>query len=280
MKAALAAAVVALGSCVGLAAAAGGPAEQGQTLFQAKCTSCHTLGGGDAVGPDLKGIVDTVDPETVRRFIAEPDKLIAEGDPAVKALVAKYHGIQMPNLGLTAADVGALVAYLETQGTAATTTTTATTTTATETTAAQGDAAAGKDLFTGGKASRTAARRASRATRSPARARSAAARLGPTLTGAYEKYGGAKGFAAVLTTIPFKTMVPVYEDHAITKQEAASLAAYLATTSGDEPSSSRTWLLVVLGVAVTAGLLALALLIWPRRRLDVRRRLLADTRRP
>ena len=30
-------------------------ADQGQQIFQLKCTSCHTIGGGKLVGPDLQG---------------------------------------------------------------------------------------------------------------------------------------------------------------------------------------------------------------------------------
>ena len=284
MKLALLAAVVALGTFAGLAAAAGGERSRGAEpppLFQSKCSSCHTLGGGDTVGPDLKGITDTVDPETVRRFIAEPDKLIGEGDPQIKALVAKYHGVQMPNLGLSTTDVDALVSFLEAEGGGgATATTPATTTPATTTPAPQGDAATGKDLFTGSDAFANGGAACISCHTIAGAGALGGGQVGPDLTKAYERYGGAKGLASVLTTIAFPTMVPVYKDHALTKEEAASLAAYLQTASAEQPSSDRTWLFVVLGVAVAVCLLALAFLVWPRRRhLDVRRRLVADTAR-
>jgi mono/diheme cytochrome c family protein len=238
---AAAAAVVAFGSWIGLAAAAGG--DQGQKVFRSNCTSCHTV--------------------------------IAEGSPAIKALVAKYHGVHMPNLGLSAADIDALVAYLETQAKAGGATTT--TTTAPATGAPKGDAAAGKDLFTGA----TALAHGGAACISCHSISGAGAlgggKVGPDLTTAYERYGGAKGLVSVLSTISFPTMVPVYKGHALTGHEAASLAAYLATPRDAKASNDRTWPLVAIGAAVTVGLLALALLLWPRRRhLDVRRRLVAD----
>ena len=101
----------------GLAVAAGGgPAEQGQALFKQDCSGCHTIGGGDAVGPDLKGIVATAGESTVRDFASDPDKILGSGDPKIAALVKKFHGVKMPSLGLTAAQVDALVAYLKTTG--------------------------------------------------------------------------------------------------------------------------------------------------------------------
>ena len=275
MKLALLAAVIALGSPVGIAAGADG--DQGEALFKTKCASCHTFGGGDTVGPDLKGVTDRHDPETLRRFIAEPDKLIAEGDPAVEALVAKYRGVQMPNLGLAPTEVDALVSYLETRDSGGGTSTAAP---QGPKPAEQGDAATGEDLFDGSKAFANGGAACISCHTLAGAGTLGGGRVGPDLTTAYDRYGGAKGLASVLTTVAFPTMVPVYEDHALTKQEAASLAAYLATTVDEQPADDRTWLLVALGAGVTVCLLALAFLVWPRRRhLDVRRRLVADTRR-
>jgi mono/diheme cytochrome c family protein len=289
VRAALVAAVLTLGACVGLAAAAADP-EQGKLVFERSCGSCHTLGGGDTVGPDLQGVTERRDPELVRRFIAEPDKLIAEGDPEVTALVEKFGGVQMPNLGLPAADVDAVVAYLETQGGAAAgggaTTTpateTGTTTTATETAPetvapAGGDAATGEKLFTGEEAFSNGGAACISCHAIAGDGALGGGRVGPDLTGAYTKYGGATGVPRVLETLPFPTMVPVYEGQPLTKEEAAHLAAFLETTAGEEPSDGTTWLFVVLGAGVATLLLALALLVWPRRRLVVRRRLVSTS---
>jgi cytochrome c2 len=278
----LAVAVVALGSCVGLAVAASDPAERGKTLYEQSCASCHTLGGGDTAGPDLEGVMERRDAEFVRRFIAEPAAVIAEGDPEVKAMVEKFGGVQMPDLGLPAADVDAIVAYLAAQsGAAAPGTTTApaetqtapTETTATETEASRGDVATGEELFNGEQAFANGGAPCLSCHSIAGTGALGGGKLGPDLSDAWEKFGGAAGFAAVLTTLPFPTMVPIYQDNPLTKDEAADVAAYMETTSGEEPDSSATWLFVALGVGVTVILLGLALLIWPRRRLVVRKEL-------
>jgi len=91
------------------------PAEQGRILFEQLCTSCHTIGGGDRIGPDLAGMTERRDPDWLLRMISEPDKLIAEGDPVVTALIERYNNIVMPNLGLDRNQASAIVAYLQAQ---------------------------------------------------------------------------------------------------------------------------------------------------------------------
>jgi mono/diheme cytochrome c family protein len=275
----LAGALAVVGMAAGIALAAGGPVEQGEALYQKNCSSCHTLGGGDTAGPDLQGITERRDPEFIRRFIADPAAVIAEGDPDVKAMVEKFRGLQMPDVGLADADVDAVVAYLEAQdGGSSGQETTPTETGPAATTpeaAATGDAATGEDLFTGAKTFENGGASCISCHAVAGTGGLGGGQVGPDLTGSFEKLGGAKGLASVLETVAFPTMVPVYEDHPLTKQEAADLAAFLETAPAEEPASSRTWLYVVLGIAGAIALLLLALIVWPRRRLVVRRRLVA-----
>jgi hypothetical protein len=46
--------------------------------------------------------------------VAEPDRVLAEGDPIATALVAKYKNIPMPNLRLDHEEVAAILSFLET----------------------------------------------------------------------------------------------------------------------------------------------------------------------
>jgi len=87
--------------------------DEGQQLFQTRCTACHTIGGGVRVGPDLKGVTERRDLAWLRRFILGPDQMLKEGDPIARAMLQEF-GIPMPNLGLTAPQVEAIIAYLQT----------------------------------------------------------------------------------------------------------------------------------------------------------------------
>ena len=85
-------------------------------LFESRCGACHTIGNGDRVGPDLAGVTARRDRAWVSRYLAEPDRMRAEGDPIATALFAKYNNVPMPNLRLSGIEVAGLLSYLETQG--------------------------------------------------------------------------------------------------------------------------------------------------------------------
>ena len=87
--------------------------EKGEKLFATRCAACHTLGGGDRIGPDLIGVSETRDPAWLARWVSEPDKMLEEGDPLALQLFEQYQGIRMPNLGLSPQEVSAVVAYMK-----------------------------------------------------------------------------------------------------------------------------------------------------------------------
>jgi protein SCO1 len=87
----------------------------GQALFARTCASCHTVGRGDRVGPDLGGLMTRRSRDWVSRYVIDPDKLRREGDPAALALAERFKTIRMPRLGLAEGDVQDLIAYVEAQ---------------------------------------------------------------------------------------------------------------------------------------------------------------------
>jgi protein SCO1 len=91
----------------------------GEALFIKGCSTCHTIGGGDAVGPDLKDVSKRRDPEWLAKFMMEPNRMRARKDPLALALTAKFKNIRMPNLGLKKEDVGDLLGYIEARSKAA-----------------------------------------------------------------------------------------------------------------------------------------------------------------
>jgi protein SCO1/2 len=86
--------------------------DQGGYIFRTRCVGCHTIGGGDALGPDLKGVTDRRDTAWLSRYLAAPDRVLADGDPVAAALFARYHQIPMPNLGLDQETINAVINYL------------------------------------------------------------------------------------------------------------------------------------------------------------------------
>ncbi|GAM96623.1 cytochrome oxidase biogenesis protein Sco1/SenC/PrrC [alpha proteobacterium U9-1i] len=88
---------------------------RGSYLFRTRCVTCHTIGGGDRLGPDLAGVTDQRPQAWLSRWIREPDRMIAERDPTALALLARYRNLPMPNLSLGGDDAEAIIEYLRSQ---------------------------------------------------------------------------------------------------------------------------------------------------------------------
>lgn len=93
---------------------------EGESLFRTRCNSCHTIGAEEnslaakrAIGPDLAGVTYSRDRAWLTRWLAEPDKMLAEKDPLAMAQLAAYNNVPMPNLSLSGKDIQALLTYLE-----------------------------------------------------------------------------------------------------------------------------------------------------------------------
>jgi protein SCO1/2 len=84
----------------------------GEGIFLRACASCHTIGEGVKYAPDLQAVTLRRSPDWLARFIAKPDRMLAEKDPIAVALDAGYPAIQMPNLGLGPDDVADVLTYL------------------------------------------------------------------------------------------------------------------------------------------------------------------------
>lgn len=87
--------------------------------FESRCASCHTIGQGDRIGPDLSQVTVRRSPAWVARYMKEPEKVLAEGDPAAVQLFKRYKQVGMPNLRLGEEDVAALISYIDEQDKAA-----------------------------------------------------------------------------------------------------------------------------------------------------------------
>lgn len=92
----------------------------GESLFRTRCSACHTIGGGDLLGPnkeklgpDLYAITQKREMPWLIRFMKEPDKMFEEKDPLSMALLEAYDNVPMPNLSLNDKDIEQLLLYIE-----------------------------------------------------------------------------------------------------------------------------------------------------------------------
>lgn len=96
----------------------------GENLFRTRCSACHVIGNSDQVpphmrgrllGPDLFNVTQRRDRDWLARWLAEPDKMLAEKDPIAVELYAKHDKVAMPNFSLNEKDVTALIDFLESE---------------------------------------------------------------------------------------------------------------------------------------------------------------------
>ncbi len=84
----------------------------GEVLFKAKgCYTCHTIGGGDRVGPDLQGLFERREEGWVRKYLHDPVTMTAQ-DPIARGLKEKYRA-QMPRLNLSEREIEELLNFLK-----------------------------------------------------------------------------------------------------------------------------------------------------------------------
>lgn len=88
-------------------------AQPGKKMFDEKCASCHNIGGGAKVGPDLKGVIAKHPEAWLIKWIKSSQTLVKQKDPKALALVKKFNNIPMPDAGLTDSQIKEVMAYIK-----------------------------------------------------------------------------------------------------------------------------------------------------------------------
>ena len=84
----------------------------GKLSFESKCLACHTIAGGDKLGPDLYNVTKRRDHAWLAKWLKNPDQMIKSGDPIAKAMLDKYK-VPMPNQNLTDQEVKEYIEYFK-----------------------------------------------------------------------------------------------------------------------------------------------------------------------
>ncbi len=85
----------------------------GEALYVKACASCHTVGHGDRVGPDLQDVSTRRDRAWLTRIISRPDAVLASNDPIARELKTRFPTVAMPNLGLSEQDAADVLHYID-----------------------------------------------------------------------------------------------------------------------------------------------------------------------
>ncbi|MBI3015794.1 MAG: cytochrome c [Candidatus Tectomicrobia bacterium] len=246
-------------------------AEKGEAIFQQKCISCHSIGGGNLVGPDLKGVTSRQDRDWLKRFILAPDKMIAQKDPIAVQRLKEFKNIPMPNLGLSGGDVEALVAYLETPSEAQHGEIPGQPPAAQAKPLPPGDSLVGKDLFTGALPFQKGGTPCMACHGIAGTGALGGGTLGPDLTHVFQRFGES-GLASALQGLPFPSMQGIFQDRPLTETEQAHLLALFAQVDREKVAPTA-WSFIWIGLGGFIVLAGLPQVLWGKRLKGVRKRL-------
>lgn len=80
------------------------------------CKACHTIGGGQLVGPDLKGISDRRDEAWIISFVQNSQQMVLAGDEQAVKVFNENNKIPMPPNNLSDDQVRGILLYIANDG--------------------------------------------------------------------------------------------------------------------------------------------------------------------
>ena len=233
--------------------------------------SCHTIGGGRLVGPDLKNVSERADREWLVNFILNPTAVLNSGDAYATKLKDEAAGALMPAvMGMTRDQAERLLdlivaeSQLEQSAFAGLS--------IGDEPFTQADIDRGERLFMGVQHLSNGGPPCLSCHTSTTVGGLGGGRLGPDLSRVYERLQGRKSLAAWLQAPATEVMRPIYRDHTLANDEIVGLVAYLeerAQAGGEAPQTFQAALLV-LGLVGAALAFFLADTLWKGRFRGVR----------
>jgi len=233
---------------------------QGARLFTQRCATCHSVGEGDRVGPDLHGVLERREEAWVTHFLKSPGALIDAGDPVANELLKKFNGVRMPDQPLSDEERAHLFAFLrdctqrgmgackpspaEKMGTDGT----------------REDIARGRRLFEGSEPLTHGGAACIGCHDVRGLGVAGGGTLGPNLTFAFARMGE-KGMRPALAKLDGPMMGALYAQAPLTEEEQYALKAYLAEVSrdGSRPRADRDFVyLGVVGLLAALGFIGIA----------------------
>jgi mono/diheme cytochrome c family protein len=249
-------------------------AQEAVTIFRQSCMSCHTVGGGRLVGPDLKNVEERQNREWLVGFIVDPKGVLAAGDPYALQLKDEAAGVVMPPIvGMTREQAEAILDLIAAESMLE----------ASQFAGldigdepfSEADIELGKAMFRGDVRLENGGPSCLSCHTVEGLGGLGGGRLGPDLTRVYERLQGRKNLASWLLAPATETMQPIYAKASLTNEEILPLVAYLEdeARTGKEDTTTAQVIFLLLGLGGTALGFVAADSIWSGRLRGVRRSL-------
>ncbi len=236
--------------------------KNGEATFKESCSSCHTIGRGKLVGPDLANVEKTRSVDWILKFVKSSQTVIHSGDKYADSLFKAYNQMIMPDHPTFTDDqIKGILAYITAQSSAPTT--------ATSTAAAlPGNSNRGRNLFDGKIRFTNRGAACNSCHNVDMKGYISGGALGKDLTHAITRLS-APGVAGIVSGLPFPQMKETYSKRPVTSQEIADITAFLTTADKQVPTNAISTVgnyLLAGGVAGIILLLVLFSIFWMKRK--------------
>lgn len=240
--------------------------------FRQNCTNCHTVGGGDRTGPDLKDVGQRRDAEWLINFMINPRAVVDSGDPYAAKLVEQSRGVVMPSSPgmdryraeqiLKLIEAESLLEESQFRGVQVSTAP-----------FTDADRAAGRELFVGSRPLENGGAACNSCHTMYDLSALGGGRLGPDLTRVFERLNSRDAMAAWLTAPATETMQPIFKNHPLTSGEIHALTAYFEASAqqSEQSSAAGRVAFLLLGLGLAGALIFLFDALWKGRFFGVRR---------
>jgi mono/diheme cytochrome c family protein len=246
--------------------------------YKKYCASCHSIGGGKLVGPDLKGLKERVpSKDWAIAFVRDPK---SANDPYGAKVRAEFNDTMTaqgkPQGPLDDAAIGDIIDFIFQGGPGLAQKALRKATVA--------DIAVGRDIFVGrqrlangGPSCISCHSIAGIGGLGGGTLASTVGAKNPDLTNAFNRNGGEAGLRAAMAAPQFLVMQQVFADKALTDEEIVAVTAFLADASRKTEPDRRGDYLVILGIVGAIALLMLFDFLWIKRFRNVRKTLVGET---
>ncbi len=253
-------------------------AQETADFFRDRCTSCHTIGGGNRTGPDLKDVTQRKDRKWLVDFIMNPQAVIDSGDPYAQKILKESRGVPMaPIAGMTRQRAEWLLDLIEAESKL-------------EESQFKGlqisnapfttvDRELGRSYFFGYQRLEGGAPSCISCHSIHGVPALGGGQLGPELTKVFERLNGRQSLSGWLGMPATATMRPVFQRHPLTSDEIHALVAFFDVSATEDESRSPAGQIgfLLLGLAGATALVFACDAVWKFRFHSVRRPLVDNS---
>ena len=214
-------------------------AQVANQFFQQNCVTCHTIGGGRLIGPDLKEAVQQKDRAWLEHFVQDPEAVLNSGDPYALQLKKDANGIVMPKMpGVTPEMAKALLDMIEVKSKLPKSSLAGVSISEQPFTA--NDVLTGTQIFLGKRKLSQGGPPCVSCHTLGSIGGFGGGRLGPDLTLVYQRLGGRKSLGAWLSAPATPTMQSVFRNHSLQSSEILPLLAVFENSSRQSQPANTT----------------------------------------